>query len=143
MLFRSSGYATLGSWRLGDTAGTDNNTLTVTSTGLTGSPITFTASGLVGAFDHLLFTGQPSTSASGVSNTDTITVEGVDYYGNTVPTFTGKDISLDVVTAARGGSSTTISATADVANTDSGVYAFTPYTVTGTAGVNEIGRAHV
>ncbi len=37
----SNGIATVGSWTLGQTAGA--NTLTATSTGLTGSPVTFTA----------------------------------------------------------------------------------------------------
>ncbi|HVH68130.1 MAG TPA: Ig-like domain-containing protein, partial [Gemmatimonadales bacterium] len=37
----ASGVATVGSWTLGTTAG--SNTLTATSTGLTGSPVTFTA----------------------------------------------------------------------------------------------------
>jgi alpha-tubulin suppressor-like RCC1 family protein len=39
----ASGIATVGSWTLGPTAGT--NTLTATSAGLTGSPVTFTATG--------------------------------------------------------------------------------------------------
>src|SRR4029077_13035885 len=40
----ASGIATVGSWKLGTTSGSNNNTLTATSTGLTGSPRTFTAS---------------------------------------------------------------------------------------------------
>ncbi len=43
----SNGIATVGSWTLGQTAGA--NTLTATSTGLTGSPVTFTATGTAGA----------------------------------------------------------------------------------------------
>jgi len=39
----ASGIATVGSWKLGTTAGA--NTLTATSAGLTGSPVTFTATG--------------------------------------------------------------------------------------------------
>jgi hypothetical protein len=42
----ASGIAAVGSWTLGCTAGT--NTLTATSTGLSGSPLTFTATGNVG-----------------------------------------------------------------------------------------------
>ncbi|MEP6730735.1 MAG: Ig-like domain-containing protein, partial [bacterium] len=38
-----AGIATVGSWTLGATAGT--NTLTATSTGLSGNPVTFTATG--------------------------------------------------------------------------------------------------
>jgi adhesin/invasin len=36
-------------WTLGTVVGTNNNTLTATSSGLTGSPVTFTASATVGA----------------------------------------------------------------------------------------------
>ena len=39
----ASGIAKVGSWKLGTTAGA--NTMTATSTGLTGSPVTFTATG--------------------------------------------------------------------------------------------------
>src|SRR5439155_12954081 len=42
-----SGIATVGSWTLSTTAGT--NTLTAASSGLTGSPVTFTADGTAGA----------------------------------------------------------------------------------------------
>src|SRR5205823_6685931 len=43
----ASGIATVGSWTLGTTAGT--NTLTATSNGLKGSPVTFTATGTAGS----------------------------------------------------------------------------------------------
>jgi Regulator of Chromosome Condensation (RCC1) repeat protein/regulator of chromosome condensation (RCC1) repeat-containing protein len=42
----ASGIATVGSWKLGPSAGA--NVLTATAAGLTGSPVTFTATGLVG-----------------------------------------------------------------------------------------------
>src|SRR5437867_5873384 len=42
----ASGVATVGSWTLSATAGP--NTLTATSTGLSGSPVTFTATGTAG-----------------------------------------------------------------------------------------------
>ena len=42
----ASGIATVGSWKLGTTAGA--NTLTATSAGLSGSPVTFTATGTAG-----------------------------------------------------------------------------------------------
>ena len=42
----ASGIATVGSWTLGAAAGA--NTLTATSAGLTGSPVTFTATGDAG-----------------------------------------------------------------------------------------------
>src|SRR5207237_1323583 len=42
----ASGVATVGSWTLSATAG--SNTLTATSTGLSGSPVTFSATGTAG-----------------------------------------------------------------------------------------------
>src|SRR5437868_14845746 len=41
----SNGIATVGSWSVGNIAG--QNTLTATATGLTGSPLTFTATGMI------------------------------------------------------------------------------------------------
>src|SRR5205823_11540339 len=61
-----SGIATVGSWTLSTTAGT--NTLTATSSGLTGSPVTFTAEGTAGAAGRVAFTTAPSSGAqSGVA----------------------------------------------------------------------------
>jgi adhesin/invasin len=57
----TNGLAAATSWTLGNTPGT--NTLTATSTGLTGSPVTFTATGLTGAPDHFTITTQPSSTA--------------------------------------------------------------------------------
>jgi adhesin/invasin len=54
-----SGVATLTSWTLGTTAGTNNNSVTATSGSLVGSPVTFTASGLVGAAAVIVITQQP------------------------------------------------------------------------------------
>lgn len=54
----ASGIATVGSWTLGATAGP--NTLTASSTGLTGSPVTFTATGINGAANQLI----PATSTA-------------------------------------------------------------------------------
>lgn len=48
----ANGIATVGGWTLGTTAG--RNTLTATSAGLTGSPLTFGATGLVGAPTRLV-----------------------------------------------------------------------------------------
>jgi hypothetical protein len=58
----SSGVATVGSWILGTTAGT--NTLTATSGSLTGSPLTFTATGTVGTQTQLLKYAGDSQSAT-------------------------------------------------------------------------------
>src|SRR5450759_3006489 len=47
----ASGIATVGSWTLGPAVGT--NTLTATSAGLAGSPLTFTATAIAGAATQL------------------------------------------------------------------------------------------
>lgn len=58
----SSGIATVGSWTLGTTAG--SNTLTATADGLSGSPVTFTASAAAGSAGKLSFVTQPASSAT-------------------------------------------------------------------------------
>src|SRR5437879_8357713 len=57
----SSDLAAATSWTLSTAAGT--NTLTATSSGLTGSPVTFTATGTAGAATNLVLTTPPSSSA--------------------------------------------------------------------------------
>src|SRR5207247_6906666 len=56
-----SGIATVTSWTLGTSPGT--NTLTATVSGLTGSPVTFSATGTAGAAAQLAITTEPSSSA--------------------------------------------------------------------------------
>src|SRR5213080_1108886 len=55
------GIAAATSWTLGPTEGT--NTLTASSAGLTGSPVTFTATGTPGAAARLALTTPPSSTA--------------------------------------------------------------------------------
>src|SRR5205823_11187788 len=57
----TDGIAAATSWTLSPTAGT--NTLTATASGLTGSPVTFTASGTAGAARQLVLTTPPSATA--------------------------------------------------------------------------------
>jgi len=60
----SAGIATVGSWTLGQTAG--SNTLTATSAGLTGSPVSFTATGTAGTATQIAINagnGQSATAA--------------------------------------------------------------------------------
>ena len=54
----ASGIASSGTWTLGTSAGTNNNTLTATSGSLSGSPITFTATAIAGG-------GGPGSSCAG------------------------------------------------------------------------------
>src|SRR5438874_2568834 len=55
----TSGIATVGSWTLGSTAGTNTLTATATGSGITGNPVTFTADGTPGPAATLAFVVQP------------------------------------------------------------------------------------
>jgi adhesin/invasin len=78
----SSGIAAVGSWVLGVTAGT--NTLTATSPGLTGSPITFSATGTAGAATRYVVSS--SNYSPAIGSPVTITAQLADQYGNPVAT---------------------------------------------------------
>jgi adhesin/invasin len=85
VLTNGSGIAAVISWTLGSTAGA--NTLTATAGGLTGSPLTFTATGTVGAVDatHSTVSASPtSIVASSGSTVSTITVTAKDQFGNPI-----------------------------------------------------------
>src|SRR5258706_4935771 len=81
-LFRSvttnvSGIAAVTSWTLGTTVGT--NTLTATSSGLTGSPVTFTATGTTGAAAALALNAgnkQPATVGTALPTPPSVIVRG-------------------------------------------------------------------
>ena len=78
----SSGIATVTSWTLGSTVG--SNTLTATSTGSTGSPLTFTANATFGSLAKFAFSNI-GTQTAGAAFSVTITAQ--DTYGNTVTSF--------------------------------------------------------
>ena len=64
----AAGLATVSNWRVGPTVGTNNNTLTASSTGLTGSPVTFTASGTAGAAASVAVSaGQGQSATAGTT----------------------------------------------------------------------------
>jgi outer membrane protein OmpA-like peptidoglycan-associated protein len=73
----SSGIATVGSWTLGTTAGA--NTMTATASGLTGSPVTFTATGVAGVVTRFA-----------------VTMSGSDTYLWTSPQVAGTPFSVRV-----------------------------------------------
>src|SRR5438477_439165 len=78
-----SGIATVGSWTLSATAG--SNTLTATSGSLTGSPVTFTATGTAGAAATIAAnsaTSQSATAGTAVSTPPSVIVK--DANGNPV-----------------------------------------------------------
>jgi len=89
----SDGVATVQSWTVGIVPG--DNTLTATATGLTGSPVTFTATGTIGppSGTQSRVTAEPATiPASSGSNAATLTVTALDALGNPVP---GVPVELD------------------------------------------------
>ncbi len=75
-------------WTLGPGAGTNNNTMTATSAGLSGSPVTFTASATAGGATKLAFTAQPTNTVAGVAMTQ-VQVTAQDAQSNPVTSFTG------------------------------------------------------
>src|SRR5205823_1489841 len=79
----ASGVATVGSWTLSATAGPD--TLTATSTGLSGSPVTFSATGTAGTAATIAAnsaTSQSATAGTAVSTPPSVMVK--DANGNPV-----------------------------------------------------------
>src|SRR5438094_908758 len=79
----ASGVATVGSWTLSGTAGP--NTLTATSTGLSGSPVTFSATGTAGTAAMIAAnsaTSQSATAGTAVSTPPSVIVK--DANGNPV-----------------------------------------------------------
>src|SRR5205807_1546182 len=79
----ASGVATVGSWTLSATAGP--NTLTATSTGLSGSPVTFSATGTAGTAATMAAnspTSQSATAGTAVTSPPSVIVK--DANGNPV-----------------------------------------------------------
>ena len=82
----ASGYVST-MWTLGSTVG--SQTLTATSTGLAGSPLTVNATGTV-TLPHFVVTTQPgATQTAGVTITPNFVVAARDAGNNPIPGFTG------------------------------------------------------
>src|SRR5207249_10251657 len=80
-----SGIATVGSWTLSTTAGTNTLTATAAGSGITGNPVTFTAEGTAGAATKLALTTAPSSAAqSGVALAQQPVLQLQDANGNPV-----------------------------------------------------------
>jgi Protein of unknown function (DUF1566)/Invasin, domain 3 len=124
----ASGIATADGWTLGPTAGT--NTLTATSGTLTNSPITFTATGTVGAATKVLMQTEPVGGASGAVLATRPAVKITDANGNTVTSGTAS-MSVTIASGTGGtlGGTTTVSAV-------NGVATFTNLALAGTVGTN-------
>ena len=78
----SSGIAVLGSWILGTGVGT--NTLTASVTGLTNSPLTFTATGVVGPVSIITLSPAPSSIVANGVSTSQITATVTDSNSNPI-----------------------------------------------------------
>ena len=76
----ASGIATVASWKLGTTTGSGNNQLTASSAGLTGSPVTFTASATPGPVNASTSTATVPNGT--VGSATSIVVQGKDQHGN-------------------------------------------------------------
>lgn len=123
----SLGIATVGSWTLGTTAG--NNTLTATSGTLSGSPVTFSATGTAGLATQIV--ANSVTNQSRTVNTPVLTPPSVvirDAFNNPVG-----GVSVTFTPIAGGGSVTGGSQSSNVVT---GVATVTSWTVGTVAGTN-------
>ena len=93
-----SGIATLGSWTLGSVAGP--NTLTATADSLTGSPVTFSATGLPGTpAEIVLVAGDGQSAIAGTAVAIAPSVKVTDAHGNNAV-----GVSITFAVASGGGS---------------------------------------
>jgi adhesin/invasin len=77
----ADGVARVGSWTLGTAAG--SNTVTATATGISGSPLSFTATGAAGpAMTLVKAGGDAQSSAAGVPVSTKPSVKATDSFGN-------------------------------------------------------------
>ncbi|HJS44305.1 MAG TPA: Ig-like domain-containing protein, partial [Gemmatimonadales bacterium] len=129
-----NGIATLASWTLGPTAGA--NTLTAASTGLAGSPVTFTATGTAGAATQIAMqagNGQSATVNSAVATDPSVVVR--DAFNNPVS-------SVSVTFTVTGGGGTISPASpATIATDINGIATLTSWTLGPTAGANTLTAA--
>jgi len=124
----SSGIATIGSWTLGATVGA--NTLTATSAGLAGSPLTFTATAIAGAATQIAINAGDNQSA--ITGTAVATAPSVlitDVHNNPV-----SGVSVTFAVASGGGS---VSAATPVTNS-SGIATIGSWTLGTTPGSNTL-----
>jgi hypothetical protein len=124
----ASGIATIGSWTLGATVGA--NTLTATSTGLTGSPLTFTATAIAGAATQIAINaGNNQTAIAGAAVAIAPSVLVRDINNNPV-----SGVSVTFAVASGGGSATGLGATTNA----SGIATVGSWTLGTTAGANTL-----
>jgi adhesin/invasin len=126
----AQGIATVASWTLGKKTGA--NTLRATATGLTGSPITFSATAAAGApVSMLLVEGNNETAPAGTKVKTRPRVKVRDAFANDVP-----NVSVTFVVTSGGGSvtgATSVTGTAGATGVASWTLGSTPGTNTLTA----------
>ena len=127
----STGTSTVGSWTLGTAVG--SNTLTATAAGLTGSPVTFTATGTAGAATQLLVVTSASGAAAGSAFTTQPVIQLKDVYGNIT---TQGTITMTVSAGATVVGTSTVAAASGFTNVGITGTADTSYTLTFTSGSN-------
>src|SRR5205823_7148322 len=125
----ASGIAAVASWTLGKPAGV--NTLTATSTGLNGSPVTFTATGTAGAPTSIAVSaGNNQSAAVGTAVTTPPAVIVQDQFNNPVASV--------AVTFAPAAGSGTVNPTTPVTTGPGGIAAVSSWTLGTTAGPNTL-----
>ena len=124
----ANGIATVGSWTLGTTAG--SNTLTATSGSLPDSPVTFTATGTAGAATQIAVNaGNSQSTTVGTAVTTLPSVIVKDTYNNPV-----SGVSVTFAVATDGSSGTGLSATTG----SNGIATVGSWTLSTTAGSNTL-----
>jgi hypothetical protein len=121
----ANGIAQVTSWTLGASAGA--NTLTATSAGIPGSPLTFSATATAGTASKLTLTTQAAGAAAGAAFTIQPVVAVQDAQGNTIAT----DVTTQVQMTVSAGATTVGTTTRTAVN---GVVTFTGVGITGTSG---------
>ncbi len=125
----ASGIATVGSWTLGTAVG--GNTLTATSAGLTGSPLTFTATATAAAASQVVLGTPPSSSASsGAVLAQQPVLQLQDAFGNSVAQ-AGVIVTAAITGAPAG---VVLGGTPTATTSAGGTATFTGLSLTGTAG---------
>lgn len=125
-----AGVATLANWILGQSSGTGNNTLTASSTGLAGSPVTFTASARAGVATSLAIkagNNQMATAGTTVPVPPSVILE--DALGNPVP-----DVEVTFAVTTGGGTVAPAVVTSDA----TGTAALTGWVLGTTIGANAL-----
>jgi adhesin/invasin len=119
-------------WTFGGTVGTQS--VTATAAGLTGSPLTFSATTTPAAASRLAITTQPSAAAqSGIALPQQPVVQLRDAFGNAVAQ------SGTAVTAALASGTGTLGGTATVNTDAAGVATFTNLSISGPVGAYTLG----